>query len=472
MSAPRRFVEFSAAAQHDLRSVLLLLGLNFDAVHSLLAEQLPSSPADGGVPAVSTHVHTAIVRVEGDRDEPGVLANLLEPLEMIAEKDLQAVEVQRLTLANVMGMTNMHIRLAYGSPRNPQQCIDDHQPVKELVFRAKSIDFRADFDLCPYAPPPIFKPKKMKDAKVTLLQEPEISIPALRKVFGIFQDFGLNCLAIKRLSTSKLSAVQLTVEGGRGLTDEAREKLMELNAEGLDIAVTTDNLSSISRRVIVFDMDSTLIQGEVIDELAKIAGCEAEVSKVTAAAMGGQMEFAESLRRRVACLKGNHAPTMYDIVKRGIVFMPGAKELCSTLKHRGYKMAVISGGFLPIARYVQKTLQLDYAFANNLQEDADGNLTGATVGPVVTPQRKRTLMQMIADVEGCHVDQVIAVGDGANDIPMLKCAGLGVAFCAKPMVQKKANHRINQKDLRNIAYLVGMKESQIHKRIQPKASNR
>merc|ERR1719352_1323384 len=102
---------------------------------------------------------------------------------------------------------------------------------------------------------------------------------------------------------------------------------MELNAEGLDIAVTTDNLSSISRRVIVFDMDSTLIQGEVIDELARIAGCEAEVSKVTAAAMGGQMEFAESLRKRVACLKGNHAPTMYDIVK------PGAKELCSTLKH-------------------------------------------------------------------------------------------------------------------------------------------
>ena len=98
-------------------------------------------------------------------------------------------------------------------------------------------------------------------------------------------------------------------------------------------------------------------------------------------------------------------------------------------------MAVISGGFLPIARYVQKTLQLDYAFANNLQEDADGNLTGATVGPVVTPQRKRTLMQMIADVEGCHVDQVIAVGDGANDIPMLKSAGLGVAFCAKPMVR-------------------------------------
>ena len=239
---------------------------------------------------------------------------------------------------------------------------------------------------------------------------------------------------------------------------------MELNAEGLDIAVTTDNLSSISRRVIVFDMDSTLIQGEVIDELAKIAGCEAEVSKVTAAAMGGQMEFAESLRRRVACLKGNYAPAMYETVKRGIVFMPGAKELCATLKNRGYKMAVISGGFLPIARYVQKTLQLDYAFANNLQEDADGNLTGATVGPVVTPQRKRTLMQMIADVEGCHVDQVIAVGDGANDIPMLKCAGLGVAFCAKPMVQKKANHRINQKDLRNIAYLVGMKESQIHKK--------
>jgi len=274
----------------------------------------------------------------------------------------------------------------------------------------------------------------------------------------------LNCLAIKRLSTSKLSAVQFKVEGGSGLTDEARERLMELNAEGLDIAVTTDNLSSISRRVIVFDMDSTLIQQEVIDELARIAGCEAEVAKVTAAAMGGTMEFAESLRKRVACLKGSHAVSMYESVKREIVFTPGAKELCSTLKNRGYKMAVISGGFLPLARYVQKTLQLDYAFANCLEEDADGNLTGATVGPVVTPQRKRTLMQMIADVEGCHVDQVIAVGDGANDIPMLKAAGLGVAFCAKPLVQKKADHRINQKDLRNIAYLVGMEENQIHEK--------
>jgi len=146
-------------------------------------------------------------------------------------------------------------------------------------------------------------------------------------------------------------------------------------------------------------------------------------------------------------------------VKKNLVFTKGAHELCATLKKLGYKMAVISGGFLPMARHVQKELGLDYAFANTLEVDRQtGNLTGRTVGPVVTPQRKRDLLSMIAEIEGCELGQTIAVGDGANDIPMLLTAGLGVAFCAKPKVQQVANFRVNTPDLKTVLYLIGLSD--------------
>jgi len=186
---------------------------------------------------------------------------------------------------------------------------------------------------------------------------------------------------------------------------------------------------------------------------------EKEVSEITEAAMNGELDFFGSLKARVALLKGHNAEELFAKVKKNLVFTPGAKRLCSTLKKLGYKMAVISGGFLPVAQEVQKHLGLDYAFANTLATDEEtGLLTGKTTGPVVTPQRKRALLATIANVEGCSVSQTIAVGDGANDIPMLHTAGLGIAFCAKPKVQKVADFRINQKDLGTVMYLIGISE--------------
>jgi len=226
-----------------------------------------------------------------------------------------------------------------------------------------------------------------------------------------------------------------------------------------DIALQKASVERWNRRLVVFDMDSTLIQQEGIDELAKLAGVEAKVKEITDRAMAGELDFFASLKERVALLKGHNAEELFSHVKKNLIFTPGAKELCSTLKGLGYKMAVISGGFLPVAREVQKELGLDYAFANTLEVDRkSGLLTGRTTGPVVTPQRKRALLSMIAEVEGCEVAQTIAVGDGANDIPMLCTAGLGVAFCAKPKVQDIASFRVNTLDLSTVLYLIGLSE--------------
>ncbi|CAE8647320.1 unnamed protein product, partial [Polarella glacialis] len=180
---------------------------------------------------------------------------------------------------------------------------------------------------------------------------------------------------------------------------------------------------------------------------------------ITEAAMSGELDFFGSLKSRVALLKGHNAEDLFAKVIANLVYTPGAKKLCSCLRKLGYKMAVISGGFLPVAKEVQKHLGLDYAFANSLEvEETTGLLTGRTTGPVVTPQRKRALLATIANVEGCEIQQTIAVGDGANDIPMLHAAGLGIAFCAKPKVQAVSQFRINQMDLSTVLHLIGVSE--------------
>merc|ERR1719197_309932 len=272
----------------------------------------------------------------------------------------------------------------------------------------------------------------------------------------------MNCdiMTLERLSVNDFAALQITAVVPVGQENELKNVLLATGKEnGADIAFQEESGERWNRRLIIFDMDSTLIQQEVIDELAKLAKVEAQVKEITERAMSGEIDFFGSLKERVALLKGHNAEELFSKVKKNLIFTPGAKELCSTLKGLGYKMAVISGGFLPVAREVQKELGLDYAFANTLEVDRKtGLLTGRTVGPVVTPQRKRALLSMIAEVEGCDVSQTIAVGDGSNDIPMLCAAGLGVAFCAKPKVQAVAEFRVNNKDLSTVLFLIGVSE--------------
>lgn len=244
--------------------------------------------------------------------------------------------------------------------------------------------------------------------------------------------------------------------------DDLRKRLYQLSAQhGTDVALQSLNVFRKNKRLVVFDMDSTLIRQEVIDEIAKHAGVVDEVAKITASAMNGEIDFKESLRRRVALLKGTPVSVLDDI-KKILTFTEGAHFLCRSLKRLGYKLAVISGGFMPLATYVKHELGLDYAFANQLRVSNDGlTLTGETYGPIVDGIRKAELLDVIAQAESVSPEQVIAVGDGANDLFMLSKAGLGIAFNAKPRVQQQAPARINQRSLKNVLYLLGYTDNEI-----------
>ncbi|KAF9910435.1 hypothetical protein EC991_006485 [Linnemannia zychae] len=244
--------------------------------------------------------------------------------------------------------------------------------------------------------------------------------------------------------------------------DKFRESLFQLSADhGTDVALQPYDVFRKHKRLVVFDMDSTLIQQEVIDEIARHAGVMEKVSEITEAAMNGEIDFKESLKRRVALLKGTPV-TVLDTVREQLTFTEDALYLCKALKKIGFKLAVISGGFMPLALHVKNILGLDYAFANQLKVSPDGlYLTGETVGPIVSGERKAELLEVIAQAESVTLDQVIAVGDGANDLWMLAKAGLGIAFNAKPRVQQKARARINQKSLKYVLYLLGYEDAEI-----------
>jgi len=219
----------------------------------------------------------------------------------------------------------------------------------------------------------------------------------------------------------------------------------------------------------VFDMDSTLIQQEVIDELARKVGKYAQVAAITEAAMRGELDFEASLKARVKELNGVPV-TIWDELKRDIIsFTPGAKELAKVLKHEGWKLAVLSGGFMPLATWVQSTLGLDYAFANQLVVDeATQTLTGELVpaAPIVHAARKKELLLKLAGENGIAVQDTIAVGDGSNDLLMMHAAGLGVAFNAKPKVQAEAPAKINSETLLDVIYLFGYSRDEVQKILQ------
>ncbi|KAI9819163.1 MAG: hypothetical protein M1827_007319 [Pycnora praestabilis] len=223
----------------------------------------------------------------------------------------------------------------------------------------------------------------------------------------------------------------------------------------VEVVFQRENVFRKHKRLAVFDMDSTLIQHEVIDEIARIVGVEKEVSAITARAMNGELDFTDSLQARVALLKGVPAD-VFEKLKSVIKITLGARDLCMVLKRLGFKTAVLSGGFMPLTGWLARELGIDYAFANNLVSDpTTSTLTGALEGPIVDATRKANLLASIASENGIPLRQVFAVGDGANDLPMMKKAGLGVAFNAKPMVQLDAPSRLNSESLLDILYILG-----------------
>jgi len=239
-----------------------------------------------------------------------------------------------------------------------------------------------------------------------------------------------------------------------------RADLLDLSQElGVDIAIQVDDVFRRNRRMVAFDMDSTLIQIEVINELADAAGVGDEVAAITREAMNGEIDFKEALRRRLRLLKGLPLSVLDEIVRQ-IPLTEGAERLIHTLKTLGYKTVILSGGFTYVGEHLQELLGIDHVHANVLAS-RDGVLTGEVEGPIVDGRRKAELLRDLARREGIRLEQVIAVGGGANDLPMLQVAGLGIAFHAKPTVKASANHALSTLGLDGILYLIGMSDREV-----------
>lgn len=303
---------------------------------------------------------------------------------------------------------------------------------------------------------------------LTLLAR-KVTAEHLAAITALIADQGLNIDGLQRLSgrvplegeaAQSKACVEFSVRGEPRDVQAMRVACMSLTSElGIDVAFQKDNAFRRNRRLVCFDMDSTLIEHEVIDELAKAAGVGEQVAAITERAMQGELDFTQSFEARVALLKGLDASVLEGIAQ-SLKLTEGAEHLMRTLKVLGYKTAILSGGFTYFGEHLQRRLGIDYVHANAL-EVVDGKVTGRVTGRVVDGQRKAELLREIAASEGVNLEQVIAVGDGANDLPMLSIAGLGIAFRAKPLVRANAKQAISTLGLDAILYLLGVRDRDI-----------
>ncbi len=305
-----------------------------------------------------------------------------------------------------------------------------------------------------------------KDQFIVTVLGRAITAHHLSRVTAILAEHNLNVDRIERLS-GRLSlavhtpdtnaCVELLVNGNASSEPAMRAAFLATAHDlKIDIAFQRESIFRRNRRLFAFDMDSTLIEGEVIDELARMAGVGDQVAKVTEAAMRGEIEFQESFRRRVALLRGLPEVRVRELLD-SIPLVEGAAQLIGTLKMLGYKTAILSGGFTFFAQSLQRRLGIDYVFANDL-DIADGVVTGEVRTPIVDGARKAELLREIARQENISLEQVVAVGDGANDLPMLGIAGMGIAFRAKPLVRQTASHAVSFLGLDSLLYLIGVRD--------------
>lgn len=391
------------------------------------------------------------------RDQPGITAALTEVLARYAVDVLD------------IGQSVIHDTLALGLlvelPPDGADC-----PVfRDLLFAAHRLDLNIRFSPITETDYEQWVAAQGRPRHIITLLGRVISADHLAKVAEVVAANGLNIDNITRLSgrislrhpeQKRIACVELSVRGPAADLAALHGAFLQVSqALEVDIAIQEDSIYRRNRRLVCFDMDSTLIQAEVIDELAKAAGVGEQVAAITEAAMRGELDFSESFRRRLALLKGMDESVLADIAAR-LPLTEGAERLIGTLKRFGYKVAILSGGFTYFAHHLQQKLGIDYVYANRL-DFKDGWLTGEVKGDIVDGQMKARLLRQLAQQEGISLEQVIAVGDGANDLPMLSIAGLGIAFHAKPLVKAQAQHSIATLGLDAILYLLGMRDRDI-----------
>jgi phosphoserine phosphatase SerB len=395
-----------------------------------------------------------LINITG-QDRPGLTASIME---ILAHHDAQILD---------LGQADIHSSLSLGVLIR----INDKQSgdvMKELLFKTSELGVNIGFAPITDDNYEDWVNQQGKNRYILTVIGRSLSAKQIAAATKVIADQGLNIdsilrltgrMSVKRPERNVRACIEFSLRGTPHAPSDLQAELMKLSTSlGIDFSFQRDNMYRRMRRLICFDMDSTLIQTECIDELAKRAGVGEQVAAITARAMRGEIDFKESFKERVALLKGLDVSVMQDIAEH-LPITEGTDRLMSVLKRCGYKIAILSGGFTYFGEFLQRRYGIDYVYANELEIDEDGKLTGNYVGEIVDGHRKAELLRLLAQVEKVNLAQTIAVGDGANDLPMIAEAGLGIAFHAKPRVVANAEQSINTIGLDGILYFLGFKDS-------------
>lgn len=393
-----------------------------------------------------------LINISG-HDKPGLTSSLGS---ILAAHDIRILDI---------GQAVVHEALALGMLIEVPERSSFTAVKKDLIVRAHELDIQIRFSLISQEQFDHWAASQAKERFIITILGREITAEQLSRVSTIISQNDLNIDRIERLSgrlslatpSSANACVEFRVSGRPQSSDDMRAALLALTHElSIDIAFQRESIYRRNRRLFVFDMDSTLIQAEVIDELAKLNGVGEQVARITQAAMRGELDFRQSFTQRVSLLSGLPAVHLQQVLHT-IPLAEGAERLISTLKSLGYKTAILSGGFAFFGDYLQARLGIDYVHANPL-EVVGGQVTGRVGAEIIDGAKKAQLLRDITKRENISLDQVVAVGDGANDLPMLNIAGMGIAFHAKPLVRQSANHAVSYLGLDSILYLIGVRD--------------
>lgn len=395
-----------------------------------------------------------LIRITG-QDRPGLTASVMG---ILAKYGAQVLDI---------GQADIHATLSLGVLIRLDE-MHSGQVMKELLFKTTELGVNIGFSPITDEEYENWVNHQGKNRYILTMIGSSLSARQIEATTKIIAQQGLNIDSILRLSgrmsikepqRNVRACIEFSLRGNPADRATMQKELMNMSQEmAVDFSFQHDDMYRRMRRLICFDMDSTLIQTECIDELAKRAGVGDKVSEITARAMRGEIDFKESFKERVALLKGLDASVMKDIAEH-MPITEGTDRLMSVLKTCGYKIAILSGGFTYFGEYLQKKFGVDYVYANELEIDENGKLTGNYLGDIVDGHRKAELLKLIAQVEKVNLAQTIAVGDGVNDLPMISEAGLGIAFHAKPRVVANAQQSINTMGIDGILYFLGFKDS-------------